>query len=74
VCWWGFTIGGIDSVHTHSSHATVVWRQPEIAYAVDGLPLLDPLDLTVELLTTCSDTTRGSAKRDPIPPAPDQLT
>ena len=29
----------------------VVWTQPEIAYAVHCLPLLDQLELTVELLT-----------------------
>jgi hypothetical protein len=29
----------------------VVWSRPEIAYAVSCLPLLDQLELTVELQT-----------------------
>ena len=33
----------------HKQH--VVWTQPEVAYAVWHMPLLDQLELTVELLT-----------------------
>ena len=33
----------------HIQH--VVWTRPEIAYAVRCLPLLDQLELTLELLT-----------------------
>ena len=40
----------------------VVWTRPEIAYAVRCLPLLDQLELTVDLLTD------GNAAEAELPP------